>query len=95
MRFDLLVTLEQLSTAVFTVSSLYFWKRPAGYLSLSFLQWGEVAGVKRKRVFERPVAQDVTTLPLTNEGDISTGQSANTHTHIHTYMRAHSEMRRM
>lgn len=41
-------------------------------------------------MFEGPVTQDVTTLPLANEGDISTGQGQqkqNTHIETHTHGR--------
>lgn len=57
----------------------------------SFLQRGEVAGVKRKCVFEGPVAQDVTTPPVANEGDMSVepGQP-HTYTCTHTYTIWHS-----
>lgn len=68
---------------VFFVFDIRFKK---AYLVLaSFLQREEVAGVKRKFVLEGPVAQDVTTPPLVNERDRSTGPGQNTLTHTFTH----------
>lgn len=56
--------------------------RATGYLSLGqFPAEGRSRRCEEEvRVFEGPVAQDVATQPLANEGDRSTGQGQCTHT---------------
>lgn len=67
-KFFLYKLLKTLPIMCFFFLFSIFPKKMGGFLFVL----GAVAGVRRKFVFKGPVAQDVTTPPLVNEGDTST-----------------------